>query len=211
MKHRYFACEFKAKDAGKFSGYAAVFGNVDQGYDVIEEGAFKEFVRNAAGLVKVLFGHRHDKPPIGLAEISQDAKGLAVAGELFLESPRVNETFTAMKRGALDGMSIGFDVLPGGAEITEGGVRRLKSLKLWEVSIVNFPMNPLARVESVKAAGQICTVRDFEDFLRDEGGFSAARAKALAAGGWKALHQSARDESDLAAAIVRHAAAIAAL
>jgi len=211
MKQRYFACEFKAKDAGKFTGYAAVFGNVDQGYDVIEEGAFKEVVRNDAGLVKVLFGHRLGEPPIGLADVSQDAKGLAVEGELLLEDPVANRTFLGMKRGTLDGMSIGFDVLPGGAEVTEGGVRRLKSLKLWEVSIVNFPMNPLARVESVKAAGQICTVRDFEDFLRDEGGFSAAKAKALAAGGWKALQQSARDESDLANAIVRHAAAIAAL
>jgi HK97 family phage prohead protease len=211
MKQRHFPCEFKAKDAGKFTGYAAVFGNVDQGFDVIEEGAFKEFVRNAAGLVKVLFNHRMGEPPIGLAEVSQDSKGLRVEGELVLADPIAARVHTGMKAGTLDGMSIGYDPLPGGAEITDAGVRRLKRLKLWEVSVVNFPMNPLALVDSVKTAGQICTIRDFEDFLRDEGGFSAAKAKALASGGWKALQQSARDEPDLAAAIQRHAAALAAL
>ena len=39
-------CPFEIKeadDAGKFSGYAAVFDNVDLGNDVIEKGAFKKF------------------------------------------------------------------------------------------------------------------------------------------------------------------------
>jgi phage head maturation protease len=38
-------------DAGSFTGYASIFGNVDLGGDVVLPGAFKEFETNAAGEV----------------------------------------------------------------------------------------------------------------------------------------------------------------
>jgi uncharacterized protein len=50
---------------------------------------------------------------------------------------------------------------------------------------VTFPMNDLARNTVVKAA-DIRTVREFEDFLRDVGGFSHAASKSIARGGFKA-------------------------
>jgi hypothetical protein len=78
----------------------------------------------------------------------------------------------------------------------------LKALKLWEVSVLPFGMNELARVETVKTAGNIATIREFEDFLRDAGGFSVRQARAIAQGGFKAL-QEARDEPDAGAAIAR--------
>ncbi len=105
-----------------------------------------------------------------------------------------------MKAGTIDAMSIGYDVLPGGAEFTEAGIRRLKALKLWEVSVLPFGMNDQARIDLVKTAGQIATIREFEDFLREAGGFSIRQARAIAEGGYKAL-QSARDEPDPAAEI----------
>lgn len=194
MKTRDFEMQFKAKGSdGTFEGYASVFDNVDDGYDVIEQGAFKEFARTKDNKVLVLFQHRMSEP-IGKAEVSQDSKGLAVSGQLVLDDPIAARAYTHMKAGTIDAMSIGYDVLPGGAEYTNAGVRRLKALKLWEVSVVTFGMNELARIDSVKAAAQITTIREFEDFLRDAGGYSSAKAKLLASGGFKALQQ-ARDET----------------
>jgi HK97 family phage prohead protease len=179
---------------GSFEGYAAVFGNVDLGFDVIEKEAFKEIVTGKNGRVKVLNMHNM-RDPIGTAEVTQDSKGLKFKGALVLGVPSADNAYRLMKADALDGMSIGYDVLPGGAEYTNAGVRRLKALKLYEISPVTFGMNPKAGITGVKSGLQdITTVRQFEDFLRDAGGFSAAQAKALASGGFKVL-QTSRDET----------------
>lgn len=190
MKYMNLPLEVKAlNDDGTFTGYAAIFGNVDLGGDVIERGAFKDVVRNEDGKVVVLWQHRAGDP-IGVADVSEDAKGLRFEGSLVLEDPTARKARAHMMRKSVRGMSIGYDTLKD--EIREG-VRYLKELRLWEISLVTFGMNPVAGIESVKSK-QITTIREFEDWLRDEGGFSNAQAKLLASGGWKQL-QTARDES----------------
>jgi HK97 family phage prohead protease len=191
--------EWKAKDKGHFSGYAAIFGNVDQGRDVILEGAFKEFVRTRDGKVLVLNQHRSSEL-LGKVDVSQDSKGLHVEGDLVLEDPLAQRVHAHMKAGTLDGMSIGYDVLEGGSEYRQDGVRLLSGLKLWEVSVVTFGMNELARIEAVKNSGNIKSIREFEDFLRDVGGYSVSQARAIASGGFKALGD-ARDEQSATAQI----------
>jgi len=198
IKTRDFAVEFKASEKGRFEGYASVFGNVDDGYDLIEEGAFKEFVRTRDDKTIVLW-HHDMREPIGKADVFQDSQGLGFKGQLVLADPLAMRAYTHMKEGTIDGMSIGYDVLPGGADYTAAGVRLLKALKLWEISVVTFGMNSEARIDTVKGAQQISTIREFEDFLRDEAGYSHAQAKLLASGGWKALQQT-RDGSGLEAA-----------
>lgn len=194
MKFLNVPTEFKAAgDNGEFTGYASMFGNVDLGGDVIERGAFKEIVKNAAGKVVVLWQHA-TRSPIGVADVKQDDKGLSFTGSLVLEDPQARTAQAHMKAGSVRGMSIGYDVLDGGAKILESGIRQLTGLKLWEISVVTFGMNPLAGVDSVKHASAIGTIRDYEDFLRDVGGFTGRQAKLLASAGYGAL-QSARDES----------------
>ena len=56
----------------------------------------------------------------------------------------------------------------------------MKSVSLIEVSLVNDPMNPRARVSQVKAAEEIITIRDLEDALRDAG-WSKSQAVAVCA------------------------------
>ncbi len=187
--------EFKAAgDAGTFSGYASIFGNVDLGGDIVERGAFKEIAKNAEGKVVVLWQH-DTRQPLGVAEVKQDDKGLAFDGHLVMEDPRARAANAHMKAGSVRGMSIGYDVLPGGAKILESGVRSLKELKLWEISVVTFGMNPLAQIESAKAAGLITSEREFEEHLRDAG-FARSAAKLLASGGWKALQRQRDAGSD---------------
>lgn len=187
--------EFKLLgDAGQFEGYASIFGNVDLGGDVVERGAFKEVVKNAAGKTVVLWQHI-SRSPIGVADVNEDSKGLHFTGDLVLDDPQARVARAHMKAGSATGMSIGYDVLPGGAEILKSGVRSLKALKLWEISVVTWGMNPEAGVDSIKACDGITTIREFETWLRDAGGFTKAQATALASGGWKTL-QAARDGAD---------------
>lgn len=196
MKFLNLPLEFEMKafgDAGTFEGYAAIFGNVDLGGDVIERGAFKEIIKGRNGMVKVLNQHR-SLDPIGLAEVKQDDKGLSFKGQLVLEAASARSMYALMKGGVVDGMSIGYDVMEGGAKILESGIRQLLALKLWEISPVTWGMNPLAGIDAVKAAN-ITTIREFEDFLREAGGFSKAQAVAIASGGWKTL-QDRRDSGE---------------
>lgn len=55
-----------------------------------------------------------------------------------------------MKMGALDSMSIGY--IPTKYDIdNESGVRSLTEVKLYEVSVVPFPMNEQAKITAVKS------------------------------------------------------------
>lgn len=191
-----FPLEVKALgETGTFSGYAAVFGNVDLGSDVIERGAFKEFVTTRDNQVRVLYQHDM-RNPIGKAQVREDTRGLWFEGTLVLADALARKAYEYIKAGILDGMSIGFDILPNGANEDAAGVRHLTALKLWEISLVTFGMNPLAQVEAVKAAAEsIKTVREFEEFLRDVGGYSRTNAKRIASHGFKTATEQREADS----------------
>jgi hypothetical protein len=126
--------------------------------------------------------------------MEEDDTGLAVEGKLIgLDTERGKIIHGAMREGVLDGMSIGYRAkeFSLGTKPTEPR-RTLKKIDLVECSVVQMPANDAARVAQVKAAGGARTIREFEDFLRDAGGFSHAAAKAIAAGGFKA--SDPRDE-----------------
>ena len=175
-------------EEGGFEGYASVFGNADLGNDVVVEGAFsKSIARRGAKGVKMLYQH-DAKQPIGVYdEIIEDSRGLRVKGRLALGTQRGREVYELMKMGAIDGLSIGYRVDAKGYDYDDKGKRRyLKSVDLMEISAVTFPMNPKARVQAVKSDR---TIREWETFLRDEGGLSRNEAKAGAAALTKTLDQ----------------------
>lgn len=186
--------EFKfTGSAGTFEGYAAVFGNVDSGGDVILPGAFQEFAQTKDGKTIVLYQHSL-RDPIGKASVSQDSHGLAFRGQLSLEDPTAKKAYGLMKDGVLDSMSIGYDVLPGG-EQSKQGKRELSKLKLFEISPVTFGMNDLARIETVKSAMDCAHPSDLVDMLRESLSLSGRQAKAAANVLWPVLKKiDAQDE-----------------
>ena len=185
--------EFKFGEAGTFSGYASIFGNVDSGGDIVERGAFQQMDLTRDGQVRVLYQH-DPRLPIGKAKVKQDDTGLHFDAQLIMGISKARDAHEAMKAGILDGMSIGYDVLDNGSEVTNAGIRKLKALKLYEISPVTFGMNELARIDSVKQFRKGMTIREFEELLRDAG-FSANAAKSIAAIGFKEGSQS-RDASE---------------
>lgn len=208
MKMDRLACGFEVKFAdgaaeGTFSGYGAVFGNEDLGSDVILKGAFRQTLKEWKAkkkLPKMLlqhggYGDINGMLPIGVwTSMEEDDYGLKVEGRLYaLDTDRGKLIHAGLKEGGLDGLSIGYRA----KEFVLGTKpeepwRTIKRLDLMEVSVVLFGMNPLALVESVKAASEIKTIREFETFLREMGGYSRAAAREIAERGFKSSEP--RDE-----------------
>lgn len=133
-------------------GYASVFGVRDRGGDVVMPGAYSAGLARmakAGGRVRMLWQH-DPAQPIGVWDlIEEDAHGLKVDGRLLPEVARGREAAALMAAGAVDGLSIGYRTLR--SEKLPGGGRKLLELELWEVSLVTFPMLPVARAAAKSA------------------------------------------------------------
>lgn len=175
-------------DDGAISGYGSIFGNVDSANEIVEPGAFTQSLADAAKdgrPIKMLWQHDRDQPIGVWDKVSEDRRGLKVSGRLLIDvSAKAREVHGLLLAKALDGLSIGYRVLDEARHPAKPGVISLKKLLLREVSVVTFAANDKARVEDVKqmlAAGNLPSVREFEEFLRDAGGFSKSLAAAIAA------------------------------
>ena len=133
----------------EISGYASLFGRVDQGGDVVEPGAYAASlgrVQATGGQVKMLWQHDPSQP-IGIwDEVREDARGLWVKGRILSAVEKGREAAALIAAGAIDGLSIGYRTLRSSKNTK--GQRLLSELELWEVSLVTFPMLPSARVGS---------------------------------------------------------------
>ncbi|MCL5775591.1 HK97 family phage prohead protease [Limibaculum sp. FT325] len=134
-------------EAGEVTGYASVFGEVDQGGDRMMPGAFaRSLERRAAAGRTVRFLWQHDpERVIGVwHELREDSRGLWVRGRILPEVAQGVEALALMRAGAIDGLSIGYRVVKAEPHRHTGG-RNLIEIDLWEVSLVTFPMLPTAR------------------------------------------------------------------
>jgi HK97 family phage prohead protease len=130
---------------------------------------------------------QHDRQkPIGIwDELVEDDKGLRVKGRLLKDQvAQAAEAYALIQAGALDELSIGYRELEAAPHPDQRGVTLLKKLDLREISPVTFgALGQAARIDTVKSlltAGELPTVRQFEEHLRDAG-FSKSLAAAIAA------------------------------
>ena len=121
----------------RFAGYAAVFGRTDRGGDSIVPGAFADTLR-AARPLPLLWQHDPDQRIGTVERLAEDARGLRVIASL----ARGSVAGGLVASGAVRGLSFGYRV------VRAAGTRprRLITLDLVEISLVTFPMQPLARV-----------------------------------------------------------------
>lgn len=164
----YKALQLDVKDIGEdgrtVTGFAAVFGNIDSGYDRLFKGAFKKTLKESGNRVKHLWQHDMALPPIAtvkeLREVGRDelpgdvqkaypeATGGLLVVRKYLDTPRGNEILEGLKNGAISEMSFAYDPLKYDFEELKGDdaptpttVRNLREVRLWETSDVVWGMN----------------------------------------------------------------------
>ena len=128
----------------RFAGYASVFDVPDASGDVVVRGAFAK----ARGGIPLLWQHMV-ATPIGLVErVVEDARGLRVVAAIAANSGAGADAVALLRAKAVTGLSFGYRVRQSRPDRARN-VRELIDLDLLEVSIVTFPMQPLARVLAV--------------------------------------------------------------
>lgn len=161
MKPEYKSFAFELKNAdedsgtGIIEGYASTFGNIDLGDDIVEKGAFKKTLRENKGRVPILDSHDPSRQIGWNIEAEETDKGLWVKGQLDLNTQGGKERYslakTAASIGAKMGLSIGYMTIKAEPDKERPAVRRLKELKLFEYSVVTFPMNTMAWITAAKS------------------------------------------------------------
>ena len=164
------SCRFKQTDTkenqrngvpiGVIEGYASTY-DLDRGDDIILPGAFANTLNRHAvegRPIRMLLQHKNGVLiggfPIEFAK--ETPEGLFVRGEINLEVQNGRESYALAKQDVLTDMSIGFSI-PSRESVEykrEGDrvIRMIKEVELWEISLVDEPMNPAARIQSVKSA-----------------------------------------------------------
>lgn len=177
-------CEVKTDEKnGVFRGYASKFNGIDSYGDTILPGAYAKVVKTVKALPIFLNHETHDVP-IGLYTlVKEDDKGLYVEGSLTLSIPKARDVYEAIKAGSLSGLSVGILLTHNDYELKDPddiwSGRTIKNVSgLREISVCTYPADNVARISAVKSEGDVKTIRDLEERLRDAG-FSKVDAMAF--------------------------------
>ena len=166
----------------KFEGLASTFGNVDLVDDIVDKGAFVNSL--ATRMPKVLWQH-DTAEPIGMPEqIMETEQGLFMKAKLPKDDTFVSgRVIPQLKIGSISSMSIGFTVKD--FDVNEG-IRHLKEVELFEISLVTFPANTKAEVTGFKNLTiddlkEVNTRKEYSQLLKGLGIFSKQAREFLAA------------------------------
>lgn len=153
---------------GSFEGCLSPYSNVDDGGDLVEPGAFTKTLQENGNKIPSLWQHKTDCP-IGELVLEDRTDGLYCKGQLLLDIPEAKKAYLLLKAKIVKGLSIGYDAIKAQ---TVDGVRHLKEIRLWEGSVVTFPMNTLAMVSDVKSHRE--NKGDFNENLNERQLFDAS-------------------------------------
>lgn len=157
------------------AGYAALTGSpytvtdfLGEYTEVIEPGAFAKTLAEKDD-VRLLFNH--DGIPLartvsGTLDLSEDAAGLLTKATLDSRMSVANDVVIAMSRGDLSEMSFAFRVIKQSWS-PDYEQRTIHELKLFDTSIVTYPMNPATSVKLAASDFLLNNLSDddAEDFL----------------------------------------------
>ncbi len=128
-------------DTIRIAGYAAIFNRLDKGGDIIRPTAFETLKKD----LPLLWQH-DPMQKIGTIDYAKtDKRGLRIIASLD-DNKRAVEVVKLLKQKAITGLSFGYRV-----HNSQGTKpRELWALDVAEISLVTFPMQPLARVHLVQ-------------------------------------------------------------
>jgi len=145
-------------EMGNFEAYVAVFNNIDFGGDVILPNAFKP---DSNKFYPLLADHNTTQA-IGKFQVMPDSYGLKMVNASFnlTRDPLTNnfmvplaaEKYANLKNGDISGFSIGYlENKVSKKQIDKKLIKVIEDGELMEGSVVTFPMNDKARLQSIKA------------------------------------------------------------
>ena len=156
--------EFKElQPDGSFEGILTTYNVIDGGNDVVEPGAYTKTINDHGAQIPMLWQHKSDEP-IGMLTLIDGPDALRVKGQLLLDLPTAQKAYALIKNKIVKGLSIGYDAIK---KEMDGTIRRLKEIRLWEGSIVTFPMAELSLITSVKSKKQMGEMEDFNAELME--------------------------------------------
>lgn len=141
--------ELKAANSGwEVAGYASTFGGTPDSYgDIVAKGAFADSLLTRPN-VRLLWQHNMEEPIGKVISLREDDKGLLGQWSI-VPTDTGTKAHQLLQAGLVDSLSIGF--MTKDAEYTADGVRLLKAVDLYEVSLVTVPANTNAIVTSFKS------------------------------------------------------------
>lgn len=143
--------EIKTLKDREFNGHGSIFGNVDFGNDVVLPGAFKRTLaehKSNDSLPIMLWMHDPSRVPGKWLDMQEDKTGLFTDG-VIAKTELGDEIHTLLGMKAVRGLSIGY--ITRDHDYDDNGIRLIKDVDLFEVSIVSIPMNPKAQIAHVKS------------------------------------------------------------
>lgn len=191
-------------DGYEIKGLGSAFSNTDKGGDVIHPGAFKrsiEFYHQIKSQPAMLWAHDVKLPVGNWRSMEETKSGLFQVGDIWRGKniPTADMAYEVAKGTGMKGLSIGFSAIKADRN-TKQNRRDIYEIALKETSIVLWPMNEDAAIQSVKSLmigedGKFKSIRELEDLIRETLDLSSRECKALLSGGYKAL-ASLRDEDE---------------
>lgn len=123
------------------SGYASVYNVADLHNDVIIKGAFSSADRIST---RLLWQHDWQKPIGVIKSLTEDNYGLKIEAVINNKIETGKEAIELVRQGAVDGLSIGFNIKL--SNYNNLNQRVITKAELVEVSIVTFPANHHAKI-----------------------------------------------------------------
>lgn len=148
---------------GSFEGLLSPYGNVDGGGDIVERGAYTKTLQDHGATRPMLWQHKSDVP-VGELTLEDRPDGLWCKGQLLMSLPEAQKAYLLVKARIVKGLSIGFEAIK---DSVVNGVRHLNEIRLYEGSVVTFPMNEMALITSVKGKGKRENKDDFNEELNE--------------------------------------------
>jgi HK97 family phage prohead protease len=140
-------------DTGEIIGNAWPFDSADSVGDIVRKGAFGTILSD----LPILYQHRPSDLVGTWTEVKETDKGLEVKGHLHLDQPRARSVRAMLISGLVSGLSIGFRTK---SATTQGRNRIISALDLAEISLVQDPSHPRARINSIKSENTAAAVAE---------------------------------------------------
>lgn len=171
-------------DGAEVEGYVAVFNVADNHISAFAPGAFTKTISERGERIPLLYQHRPELN-IGVpVEHAIDARGLRVKARIFDDGAEGSTLSARLRQGARYGFSFGFMTLADRMAnetdlidlsqvedeyngITVHDIRYVTEVKVMEHSIVTFPSNESAAIDSIRQTIEFDAITSLMESVRD--------------------------------------------